>query len=113
MNQEEEACFALPEKVRKNEERWNFVFCRALYEYLKDSPSSPYIVADLYDRDRQANRAFAAEFLAPASGIQKELQGKEIITEADISEIAALFRVSTYVIEHQVQNHRIATIERE
>lgn len=113
VSQAEEASFAFPEKVRRNEERWNFVFCRALFEYLKNNLSDPYLVADLYDSDQQANRAFAAEFLAPASGIQKELQGKEVITEADISEIAALFHVSTYVIEHQVQNHGIAKIERE
>ncbi len=113
MNQNEEVAFAISEKFQGHSERWNFVFCRALYEYFRGRFQEPGLVADLYDRSQQENRAFAAEFLAPASGIRKAIDGKIELEETDISELAEKFGVSTFVIEHQIRNHRIARIVRE
>jgi Zn-dependent peptidase ImmA (M78 family) len=61
--------------------------------------------------DRQKrNRAFAAELLAPADGLRKLLSGSRIARD-EIAEVAAHLRVSEWLVEHQVQNHRIATVE--
>ncbi len=60
--------------------------------------------------DRQkCSRAFAAELLAPAGAIRERVSRPGIASD-DVDELAALFGVSSFVIQHQLENHRIASI---
>lgn len=85
-----------------------FHFCRALGEVLL-SPDSDTLLTKTYSERQQRNRAFAAEFLAPASGLRDRIL-HPVVDADDISELAAEFGVSPYVIEHQVKNHRLARV---
>ena len=85
-----------------------FHFCRALGEVLL-SPDSSTLLTKAYSERQQRNRAFAVEFLAPASGLRDRIPGPIVDTD-DISELAVEFGVSPYVIEHQIKNHRIAHV---
>lgn len=56
--------------------------------------------------EQQAGRAFAAELLAPASGIQDRLGGSTIIDTSDeaVIETAEHYGVSEFVVRHQIEN---------
>ena len=60
---------------------------------------------------QQRNLAFAAEFLAPSSGLRSRLSGS-VVDGEDIDGLAVEFGVSSQVVEHQIANHRIARISR-
>ena len=92
--------------LRGNSQR--FHFCRALGEVLL-SPDSNTLLTRSYSERQQRNRAFAAEFLAPASGLRDRIP-RPVVDADDIDELAAKFGVSPYVIEHQIKNHRIAQV---
>ena len=83
-----------------------FHFCRALAEVLA-SPGTDTLLTRANSQRQQRNRAFAAEFLAPASGLQGRIPGRTVDGDA-IDELADEFGVSSRVIEYQIQNHRIA-----
>ena len=83
-----------------------FHFCRALAEALA-SPGTDTLLTRANSQRQQRNRAFAAEFLAPASGLRARIPGRTVDGD-DMDELADEFGVSSRVIEHQVQNHRIA-----
>ena len=85
-----------------------FGFCRALAETL-EFPESDTLLTKAHSERQQRNRAFAAEFLAPSSGLRDRISGS-VVDDEDITEFAAEFGVSSRVIEHQVTNHRIARI---
>jgi len=56
---------------------------------------------------QKAERAFAAELLAPADGLKEmlpELSG-DTIDLRTVAELSAHFRVSDLVVEHQLENH--------
>ena len=76
---------------------WLFGFGRALGEVVANPPAPRAVVNGLRDASRQAaNRAFAAEFLAPVNEILAMHEDS-----MDISAIAEEFGVSDQVIEHQ------------
>ncbi|MDE0029653.1 MAG: ImmA/IrrE family metallo-endopeptidase [Deltaproteobacteria bacterium] len=85
-----------------------FHFCRALGEVLL-SPDFDTLLTKTYSERQQRNRAFAAEFLAPASGLRDRIP-QPVVDADDIDELAVEYGVSPYVIEHQVKNHRIARV---
>lgn len=85
-----------------------FRFCRGLAELLL-SPDSDALVTSARSSRQQRGRAFAAEFLAPSSGLEERLP-RGILNEDDIGGLASDFGVSPGVIEHQVVNHGIAQI---
>ena len=91
----------------KNEYGRRFAFCRALAEMVT-SDGDALLTRGRTDRQR-SNRAFAAEFLAPASGLQQRIL-QPVLDPDDVDELAEEFGVSTFVIVHQVQNHRIAQL---
>jgi hypothetical protein len=87
-----------------------FALCRAVLEYL-GSPLEPAAVVTASHSERQKrNRAFAAEFLAPADVLRQRVVGP-VVAEEDIQEMADELGVSSYVIRHQIENHRLARIE--
>ena len=85
-----------------------FHFCRALAEVLA-SPGTDTLLTKANSERQQLNRAFEAEFLAPSSGLQARIYGPTVDGD-QIDELADEFGVSSRVIEHQVQNHRIARV---
>ena len=94
--------FGFPAHLREESKR--FVLCRALSDYL--ASGQPSLVTRGRTEHQQRNRAFAAEFLAPAESIQQRI-GSHRIGEEDIEELAQEFRVSDRVIRHQIQNHNL------
>jgi len=81
--------------------------CRALYESL--SRASTALVSRARSDRQQANRAFAAEFLAPAALLRERI-ARDIIDNEQIDDLADEFGVSAKVIEHQIENHHIADL---
>ncbi|MCC7494152.1 MAG: hypothetical protein IT204_17465 [Fimbriimonadaceae bacterium] len=86
-----------------------FRFCRALYEYLAQPTRPCALVTDAATGEQQRNRAFAAELLAPAAGLQELLSGAPV-DQDEIDNLAAVFGVSSFVVEHQIRNHRLAPL---
>jgi hypothetical protein len=95
----------------KQDERLKFAYCRSLYNYLFTDQSSLSLVTGSDLEGQKGNRAFAAEFLVPANSLRK-LVKNEAVGPEEIDEIAADFKVSPMVIEHQIENHRIAQVIR-
>jgi len=80
----------------------SFSFCRALSEVLMTSRPDTLLTRAHTER-QQRNRAFAAEFLAPASALQSRTSGPVVDSE-DIDELAAEFGVSYHVVRYQLEN---------
>jgi hypothetical protein len=89
-----------------------FHFCRALFEYLHAPGKRRALITDANTEQQKRNRAFAAEMLAPADTL-RELIRAPVVTWERAEELANEFGVSTYVIVHQMDNHRLASVQRE
>ena len=87
-----------------------FHLCRALAEVLS-SPSKDMLLTRAHSERQQRNRAFAAEFLAPSTGLQQRLNGRRVVDSDDIDELAYEFGVSSIVVGHQIRNHQLARIK--
>lgn len=87
-----------------------FHFCRGLAEVLT-SPGSPALLTRAGSDRQQRNRAFAAEFLAPAAALRARVP-RPILDEESVDELAAEFGVSSWLIAHQLENHQVARIWR-
>ena len=85
-----------------------FRLCRGLAELLL-RPRSDALLTTARSNRQQLGRAFAAEFLAPSAGLQ-ECVHYYVLDEEEVAELAERFGVSPWVIEHQIENHRIAQI---
>jgi IrrE N-terminal-like domain len=88
-------------------ETFKFAFCRGLFEFLFADQQEPVLVTKTRSERQKRNRAFASEFLLPADALRQRIS-TEYVSEEVIEDFAAEFGVSTYVVEHQLQNHRIA-----
>ncbi|MDX2151434.1 MAG: ImmA/IrrE family metallo-endopeptidase [Bryobacteraceae bacterium] len=97
--------FGIPGSLR--DERKRFVIARALGDFLSFGEGS--LITHGPTEHQQRNRAFAAEFLAPAHALQNRIRTAAVGEEA-IEELAAEFRVSPFVIRHQIQNRRLAAL---
>lgn len=84
-----------------------FLFCRALAETI--SSGGDALITRGHTERQQCNRAFAAEFLAPAPSLRERIR-RTVIDGEEIDYLAEEFGVSTQVIVHQVENHQIAEI---
>lgn len=93
---------------RLGENGRRFHFCRALAEVLV-SPGTDTLLTKAYTERQERNRSFAAEFLAPSSGLRENVS-RPVVDGDDIDELAAAFGVSSRVIEHQMRNHGIAEV---
>jgi hypothetical protein len=88
-----------------------YLLARSLCEYLcSDAQESALLTRIGSDRQKR-NRAFAAELLAPADGLRQLVSGSRIARD-EVTEVASDLGVSEWVVEYQVQNHRIAKIDR-
>jgi hypothetical protein len=88
----------------QSDEVSRFTLARGLWRIL--SQHDPLFLVTAAHTDKQkAERAFAAELLAPAAGIAQRLEdGAGAITMEDLEPVAQHFRVSPLVIQHQVEN---------
>ena len=93
---------------RGRDEARRFQFCRGLAEVLV-SPGSDALLTQARTDRQQRNRAFAAEFLAPSSGLRARVSGPAV-DEDEVDTLAAEFGVSPWLIAHQLRNHEIARI---
>ncbi len=102
LNQTKSPVFVVSDK--RSEAR-RFAFCRALFEYL--TSEGPALTNASYSCRQKRNRAFAAEFLAPAAAIKEQIS-TDFAEEETIAALAGCFGVSEFVIQHQIRNHQIA-----
>ncbi|MGH3772699.1 MAG: ImmA/IrrE family metallo-endopeptidase [Pseudonocardiaceae bacterium] len=81
-----------------------FIQGRALWHRIaRDEPT--FLITTSYTHLQKAERAFAAEFLAPAEGIRSQLGvSPGDATQEDLGSVAEYFGVSPLVIEHQIEN---------
>ena len=92
-----------------------FNLCRAFHGMLANNESTA-LVTHTHSSRQKTNRAFAAEFLAPANSLRQVLLqrfgelGSRKIGADTVQELADDFGVDTAVIVHQLINHRIARI---
>ena len=98
---------ALYYTARQRPESRRFLAARGLMGWLYGQPDVISLLSTTLDRRQQQQRAFAAEFLAPADAIRERITTRQT-TEEQIIELAAHFQVSDFVILHQLKNHRIA-----
>ena len=94
---------------KRQEEAKKFALCRGLFEYLTSEPGAPALISATRSERQKRNRAFAAEFLAPAALLKEHLHG-ETLDEEEVDEVAEVFGVSSYVIRHQIANHHLARL---
>ena len=87
-----------------------FTFCRAIGEAITSCTDS--LVTRGVTERQQRNRAFAAEFLAPSSGLRERVSHWVVGTD-DVEDLAEEYGVSPYVIRHQIANHGIARLTEE
>jgi hypothetical protein len=86
-----------------------FTFCRELFEYLNSSAAAPAIVTRGATHRQRRSRAFAAQLLLPSAALRDRFpEGRATLEEAN--RVADEFAVSWAVLNHQLENHRIAEI---
>ena len=66
------------------------------------------IVTKAYTAEQRESRAFAAELLAPAADIAKHIGDQ--VSPDEIDQLAQRYKVSPFVVSHQIQNHRLGWI---
>jgi hypothetical protein len=106
-NRRQSPAFAI--SPRHNKAAHRFHFCRGLYEFLRAYDDGPWLVTKSLADDQKQSRAFAAEFLAPAAALRDHVSASTVSAD-DVDDIAEQFGVSTYVIHHQLENHKIASV---
>ncbi|MGF1647430.1 MAG: ImmA/IrrE family metallo-endopeptidase [Kineosporiaceae bacterium] len=83
-----------------------FSQARALYRALTTGRDRPFALTSARTGVQQAERAFAAELLAPITGIRDRVPGPlTAVTDDDVDRLADAFEVSALVIRHQIDNH--------
>jgi hypothetical protein len=86
-----------------------FLDARGLYHGLFTCDASQRLLTGAYTWDQQASRAFAAELLAPRAALVARSPGR--VERAAIEKLAEEFVVSTKVIENQLGNAGVQTMD--
>jgi hypothetical protein len=88
-----------------------FLLARAVGDYLSRPTHEPQLLTSVSTEKQALSRAFAAEFLAPSVALRTQLGSAPRYIDADaIDDLARRFGVSSFVIRHQIQNHKLGTI---
>lgn len=97
----------------KSDEGERFAAARALWRFLSDVDSGEFLVTSARTPKQQAERAFAAELLAPATGVLEMLgpDSGDPIAADDIRPISQHFAVSDWVVQYQIMNQLGLDIE--
>ena len=85
----------------------SFALCRAVCEALvngSEGVAGTRLVTSSQTARQKRNRAFAAEFLAPANLLRQSIPDRVIGVDV-VETLAEEFGVSTLVIQHQLENH--------
>jgi hypothetical protein len=91
--------------VRESE---RFAQARALWHALFEHDTGRFLITSSHTDRQKVERAFAAELLAPAEGIEKQLTVSPVEVEAeDLDDAADRFAVSSLLIRHQVDNQLV------
>ncbi|MGH8885819.1 MAG: ImmA/IrrE family metallo-endopeptidase [Egibacteraceae bacterium] len=78
---------------------------RSLYRFVVDAEAHPFLITGAHASRQQAERAFAAELLAPAQGIKKFIPlHADYLDVDDVAAISEHFNVSEWVVRYQVLN---------
>lgn len=96
-------------RPRDRKESRRFALCRGICDALLSPGKSSLVTQVIHSERQQRNRAFAAEFLAPAEHIRARLSSR-FVGPSDVESLAEEFRVSARVIEHQLINHQLADL---
>ncbi len=67
------------------------------------------LITDAATYSQRVSRAFATELLAPLSFVQSRVT-RSTVTQAQLLAIAAEAGVQPRVVQHQIENHRLATV---
>lgn len=86
-----------------------FIFSRLIHDYLFQPSRRIHLALSSYFDQQKTNRAFSAEFIAPANEIKKFLPTTSISSEL-IDSIAKNLNAPYFVIRHQIENHRLGII---
>jgi hypothetical protein len=82
-----------------------FASARALWHFATDPKGWRFLLTAAHADRQKIERAFAAELLAPARGVEEFIPDEDgFAVAADLDQIADHFRVSPFVIHHQVEN---------
>ena len=92
---------------KTGEHSLRFLFCRALAEAI--SSDGDALITRGHTERQQRNRAFAAEFLVPSSSLRQRISGA-VVDGEEVDDLAEEFGVSTRVVVHQIDNHKIAEV---
>ncbi|MFO8232075.1 MAG: hypothetical protein R6U20_05360 [Longimonas sp.] len=85
-----------------------FTLCRSIFQYLTNPAQSTHLATRALSEEQQKSRAFAAEFLAPSQSLEQMISGP-VIDENEVEDIAEHYGVSTYVVIHQLNNHKLVS----
>lgn len=82
-----------------------FAKARALWHFAAPHEARKFLLTTSHSDRQKMARAFAAELLAPAGGVEEFVDERDgVVYFDDIDAVADHFRVSPLVIEHQVEN---------
>ena len=84
-----------------------FLIARGLYHALVTTERSHRLVTAAYSWEQKASRAFAAELLAPQRALAERISTSGADSDA-IESLSREFKVSTFVIENQLENAGIS-----
>lgn len=86
-----------------------FAVARSLFfAPARDAGFGGRLVTHALSWEQAASRSFAAELLAPAAALRAVLP--RVVDDAAITKVADEFNVSERVIDHQIENHQLATL---
>ena len=83
-----------------------FLQARSIGAFLSSTDSGPSLLSTMATDFQAFTRAFAAEFLAPAEQLRVRMKGDH----TSVTALAHEFRVSNFVIAHQIKNHRLGYV---
>jgi hypothetical protein len=89
---------------RKDQRR--FRMCRATFLAWMAEDGADLAITTSNTRAQQASRAFGAELMAPESFIRGRA-GNDGLTPDDVEELGRELSCSTWIIQHQIENHQI------
>lgn len=107
VNSDDAPVIALNKGEHSDQQKFNF--CRGLYEFLISTKDSKRVITYARTETQKESRAFAAELLVPSELLKAEV-ANPVLYEEDVDKIAYKYGVSSYVIRHQITNHRIAEL---
>lgn len=88
-----------------------FLLARSLFIEACSETVERRLVTDSHTWNQRASRAFAAELLAPAETLRQRISGS-VVSDRDIASLAEEFVVDAELIERQIENHRLAEVDR-